>query len=508
VFKPGHTLLPLTKYGWTLPWDLSVESATNWGYALDIGGSGLFGSGVTNDLNNTNSILYKGVVLATNYPNVFKLSVFTERWYSNLSAAYWTTNGAGEFLNGAGVVQALAWSQYSAENAAPSPEAPQSDLDMQAEAVVQPLHAIAAAIAPHKISMILNGGERGIGVYQQNVLGYSYDSRVAAARGTNWWYYYLSQRKSNELYATYSRLPERDAYIWYFTYEKSRFNQPGYNWERDNANWGWSSSNLLGVIDYSATFQYFMDGGSYTNTVPVTWNNVSDMLTLQLNQVGYNMNYDSPLNYPWVSGGWNNSNSNRLSDLDRYSGFLKCLYTAGALGVNAGYYIFPTGVTPSIFGHNGFTGSFPTDLPPHWLQQIAVTGRVHAQFSWLEDYIRNGALLPGNGNMTLSPANVHAISRDQPSYEFTNTVKDATCRVLARKHNDRDEWLVTAWAAYGDARDVTVDIPTLGEITVTAHPEANIYTATVAGGLKLLDATGQHVGRKVGRADKLRVRRD
>jgi hypothetical protein len=148
----------------------------------------------------------------------------------------------------------------------------------------------------------------------------------------------------------------------------------------------------------------------------------------------------------------------------------------------------------------GMDASFAPDNPPNWLEQMLAMSRVHAQFTHLQEYLFDGELLP-------SPAR-HTMSTDLFRYEFTNTVADATARVLARKHNDREEWLITAWAAGGDARDVTVTIPDLGDVTVNASDSGNIYRATVATGPLLLDATGQYVGRKVGRADKLRVRRD
>jgi hypothetical protein len=52
---------------------------------------------------------------------------------------------------------------------------------------------------------------------------------------------------------------------------------------------------------------------------------------------------------------------------------------------------------------------------------------------------------------------------------------DADVRVLARKHRDRPEWLVTAWAAGGEARDVQVEIPDLGALTLHARPAGSVY---------------------------------
>src|SRR3954464_10148349 len=38
VFRPGHTLPPLTRWGWILPLDARIELAEHWGYTLEFGG--------------------------------------------------------------------------------------------------------------------------------------------------------------------------------------------------------------------------------------------------------------------------------------------------------------------------------------------------------------------------------------------------------------------------------------------------------------------------------------
>src|SRR4051812_32833366 len=38
VFRPGHTLPPLTRWGWVLPLDARIELTEHWGYALEFGG--------------------------------------------------------------------------------------------------------------------------------------------------------------------------------------------------------------------------------------------------------------------------------------------------------------------------------------------------------------------------------------------------------------------------------------------------------------------------------------
>jgi len=72
---------------------------------------------------------------------------------------------------------------------------------------------------------------------------------------------------------------------------------------------------------------------------------------------------------------------------------------------------------------------------------------------------------------------MHVWSTDLPAREFPTG--DDGSRVVARKHRDGDAWLVTAWAASGDAREVTVEIPDLGEVTLNARPGGSVYRAIV-----------------------------
>ena len=125
------------------------------------------------------------------------------------------------------------------------------------------------------------------------------------------------------------------------------------------------------------------------------------------------------------------------------------------------------------------TTPFAPGQPPHWLQQLTALAQVHATFSHLEDFLRNGDLLPG-------PAR-HRISKDSPAFEFPTGDKNA--RVLARKHRQRTEWLITAWVAEGDAREVAVQIPDLGEVKLQARPDGAVYLASLKAGKLVLAIT-------------------
>jgi hypothetical protein len=194
------------------------------------------------------------------------------------------------------------------------------------------------------------------------------------------------------------------------------------------------------------------------------WTGDNDMLTQALNAVGRDVALGCPLSYNWVCGGWirKELGEEAHSDAEHYMGFLKCYYTAGMIGGVAGYFAYPPG---------GFAADLG-DEAPSWLVQMIVLARVHALFSHLEEFLRQGDLLPGPKR--------HRWSQDQPAYEFPTGKQDV--RVLARRHRSRDEWLVTAWAAGEHDADVTVKIPDLGTVNLHARTCGSVYRAALRNG--------------------------
>jgi hypothetical protein len=181
------------------------------------------------------------------------------------------------------------------------------------------------------------------------------------------------------------------------------------------------------------------------------------MLTQALNSVVQQLQFGDSLSYNWMNAGWTREDmgTEAFGDLERYMGYLKCYYTAGMIGGVAGYFAYPEG---------GFAGDVG-DNCPHWLSQMIALARVHALFSHLEDFLRNGSLLPGPDQ--------HRWSQDLPAYEFPTGDRDA--RVLVRKHNQRREWLITAWAAGGEDRHVPMIIPELGQVKLEARGCGSVY---------------------------------
>ena len=202
------------------------------------------------------------------------------------------------------------------------------------------------------------------------------------------------------------------------------------------------------------------------------------MLTRALNASGFQIANGKKLSYDWLSNGWINENggtnpppvynpaaivdpnAGQLGSDSIYTGLLKCLFTAGMIGGNAGYYEFPAG---------GFDDPFEASRPKYYLTQMTALSQVQALFSYLESDVRGSDLLGG--------PNMHAKSGHQPAYEFPTG--SAGSRVLARKVTGANKWIITAWAADGADRTVNVTIPVLGNIALSARAAGSVYVATI-----------------------------
>ena len=181
------------------------------------------------------------------------------------------------------------------------------------------------------------------------------------------------------------------------------------------------------------------------------------------------------------------TNPSLNSDDRRYLGFLKYLYTLGSLGNVGGYFSFPPG------GFNGDLGA----SPPDWLRQLILLSHAHATFTHLEDFLRSGDLLPGDGSHFYSIDLYGKPSWPHPSYEFRTTENSPTARVAARKMQNDEEWLVVAWTADGPDRQIGVTIPNLGELNLMARAEGSLYVVRPGQMPTLLDPQGMDPSRKV-----------
>jgi len=453
VFRKGHTLPPLTRYGWTLPFEARVALARDWGYALEFGGYVTEKS--VEKLKDPESIESRLVKLAAEDPKTYPLSVICSRRLPEAEAPpeAWTRDKDGKFLNGkAESLDGTEW--HKGMKTLYSPAAPDSVWELAGKYRADPIREVRKRCP---IAIVLNGGEYGI-----NVLGFAkkvweQDPAILEQKGDTPWFDYISQRKAHAemliANAVKAVVPDRKLYIFYTTTGGTHRNRWG-GWSQ----WMYGYQWMKPVSDLASSEHYYMHFNS-------GWTGKMNMLVQALNAKGFEIANGQPLSYDWLCAGWPRKkgmgsdaelDDAGLADLGRYMGFLKCLYAAGTVGGNAGYYAYPKG---------GFQKPFPKDQPPHWIRQMVAFSRVHAFFSHLEDVLRDGELLPGPDK--------HVWSKDQPAYEFPTG--DATVRALVRKRKDKDAWLAVAWAADGDARDVTIDVPGAGKVALSARPAGSVY---------------------------------
>jgi hypothetical protein len=96
---------------------------------------------------------------------------------------------------------------------------------------------------------------------------------------------------------------------------------------------------------------------------------------------------------------------------------------------------------------------------------MLTVSHAHALFSWVEADLRTSRLLPG--------PQPHAWSKEHPAYEFPTDQKNT--RVLVRRANNAQRWLIGAWAADGIEREVTVAVPDLGDYPIRARPAGTVH---------------------------------
>jgi hypothetical protein len=470
-FREGHTLPRLTRYGWigNVPMDARIELCESWGYALQLGPYLTWK--VVDDLLKKAETATDGdaklLALAIADPKRHPLCVVLSRDLPSEPDPF-TRNAKGALVDGKEL-----W----------SPEAPRAALEGAAELRAGPLRKLREKVP---VNIVLNGGEYALGVLGFARKQWEQDPRILKGKGDQDWFAYVSEKKGlmETIIADAVRkaAPDRSLYIYYTAGGGTHRNRFG-GW----IDWGYGYEWMRGASDLPSNeyyFRHFNDG----------WTGNIDILTQALNARGHELKFGATRSYDWVCAGWVEEKpgpaykpgenpaalvdptAGKLGDIARYTGFLKCLYAAGTVGANAGYYAFPLG---------GFGAAFPAEKPPHWLRQAAALAHVHALFSHHEPLVRGSDLLPG-------PA-MHRWSKDQPAYEFPSGDKDI--RVLARKRKGAAEWLVTAWAADGDARDAGVEIPELGKVVLRARPEGSVYRAALESGktsLTLLDKDGLH----------------
>ncbi len=415
-----------------------------------------------------------------------------------------------------------------------SPEAPTSIFEEAGTYWAAPIKKLKTLFPTIKTPVIINGAEAGL-----DVLGWTnwwywrQDPAVWQAVGRTTeltpWYDYISTQKARQeapiANAFRAAVPDHDLYINYTcSGTGSRDTRGGMtSWKQ----WAWDYSKRRATTDLPAMESYYGYYGS--------WITANDLYSQATNRIAQQIALGDTLAYNFVSAGWLTTQRtlastmsssdmqlvvtdsiDSLSDTGKFYIESEIMAYSSKDNVNKSFTISARGVdgtlpsshaagtvfykTPSPYiseseGYMGFLkmlyaiGTISScqfygityEADPNWLWQFQDLGHVHALYSYLEDYLRNGDLLTQEGIM-------HRWSTDLPAYEFTTGY--TWTRVVARKKKSTNDWLIAAWAQDGIERNVNVTIPVLGTITLNARPAGSVYTAVLDGTtpvIKLID---------------------
>lgn len=454
-FKPGHTLPVLTCWGQAPDPLTSVEFTEHWGYAFDIG------TAAAGDIATAerwpDSTIGKTLRLAIERKYPSQLYMTREELNPDqYPMETWALTSTGALANGQKV-----W----------SPEAPDTVLQQIADKRGGYIKYIKDKGV--NVAAVLNGGEWGLGNMGMNLNHWTQDPRTTTAVqswGYNWFNYISFQKARHEQKMTNAaRAAAPGSMYFYYPTGGGNHRKRYGGW----TNWAWDYKYMRTVSNYPSSELYF----NHFNDGWTDYGVYHDLLTMYLGARGYEISLGDRLAYNWVCAGWTRTAGTNgyepvISDQPRYMGFLKCAYTSGMIGGIASYFAYEMN-TPVTDPAN----------PPAWLWQRTSLSHVHALFSHLEPFLRNGELLPG--------PKMHLWS-GFPAYEFPTGF--ANTHVLARKLNNQNKWLVTAWAADNVARDVKVTVPVLGDVQLRARPEGSVYYASLAANgrleLALIDRDG------------------
>lgn len=488
AMRAGNTLLPLTISSCAVSSDTRLELMKYWGYGGQLDEGTNYGEDkVFAELKN-NPGKYPSVFGQASLYGVFENINGQNPGYPVLPPETYVRDANGKIVirNGRPIV---------------SPIAPDSSFVTVGNYVGRAARRLERDTG-QKFTYVTNGGEYGLWFPGDNNPWdiWGVDPRVNDAmraqgldpRSNDDWFSFLSKNKARQeriiketLYANL-QLGRPLAYSWYgegFGTERGRWaGWPWYNFQWDKY---LDANGRPTVSDYASPEMYY----AFHNT---GWSGLHgqqgipyDGLTLILRNAGGIRTMGQSLIFPWVSQGWDGGDSGGISDDDLYIGAMKAIYTSGAVGAAVGYYTCDGAPFQAMRVNNPVGTSVPTQV-----RGLINTAKVHALFTYLEPFLRNGDLLPGDGNHAF-----HSWDITTPAMEFDvageTKVNDPwnpdskyhTARVLARKMRGADRWLVTAWANTGLDRDVRVTIdPRLGQLVLRARKAGSVYIVELVNG--------------------------
>ena len=392
-FAVGNHMHTLTTWAISPASNAVYELANNWGYAVPLCLNFPYATpSVASNSAVRGTEQYGQIQIVKSNPTKFKLSVLLDRTLpTNVPSGFWSTNSAGLFVDyysntwSANILTNGTWVNSNNPNSTDwksnypwmSPETPDTFMATRTEYEMKSLRMIQSNCP---ISIILNGGEYdlqdagwGQPVWQQDARvqaqavmtnAFNYPYNATNVNGMSWCKY-SSLKKAHTLgfltSAIQQQLPNRELYIFYNTdnEEVRGYTPTDLHWMDFFSQWGWWSDYMNTNTDLPSFEEYYGCVNDWTNTT-------TGLLTKYLNAVGYDINLGYKTNYSWVCGGWDNLNNealtNQLSDIPTYTGFLKCLYTAGMNGAIAGYFANPPPTNNGIWGRTRIYWCFSIQL--------------------------------------------------------------------------------------------------------------------------------------------------
>ena len=482
-FKPGNRLYPLTTYlyGARQEYALALDQAERWGYALNIGYGRDYpityaDAATTNPVTNDGKLLRKAII----NPMKYSVAGVVLQGYPSTSQA-----PEGYLRDSGGTVISSDW----------SPEATPASIGVAVAERMDALRKLKALGV--NISVVYDGGETGLHPPGANAQSfYGRDPRVLAAKGNLSWPDYISQRKGMQTKRfaeeVAALLPDRKVYGFYTALANPYSTIPGV----EDSGWDYKYMQYACDVPTGSVYykDFFANKAGMTNP-QITDRAYSDQLSHFRSAVTEQINiFKKPISYNFVSAGYKHIDpagdptgaaaevagqpNPYYMSIGAYKGFLKCMYALGSAGHVAGYFS-----NDVAYGDSSYTPYNPNSVP-HWLLQQTSLSDVHARFSWFEDFIFEGDLVPSPSTDNLKP--------NLPSYEYPTYTLQAgfyirnSARAFVRKLRGYDRWLIVLCTPElvngnpGSDLDVVLkDLAAVGPLILKSRGIGSIYTVAL-----------------------------
>lgn len=422
------------------------------------------------------------VLIVSNNPSFYKLSVVPERVYQSPPTGFYVTNSAGQFTDGSN-----AWTGASSFVAPMSWECPTNYLTSE-------YHRWMAEILPLTnvcpVSYMPNGGEYGIqypfrfqpttGAGKNNLDAERLDPRVQARTNSYpsggaglgpWLSQVYNDRMSNDVAILWKEVTNAFPSITYFIFttvaEQYRYTP---SWAINNAHYA-EAYAFNNFVTYQAPWTYYepQQNNYWTNHANNSFGYAGPTAGLfeefcngmdALNLLGKSNSIT------WFTAGYSDSDLTRFGNIDIQAGLMKSEMMVGSIGFCMGGFD-TVGMNCSVANTNQYQ-PFATNCPSMWILQVAQAGYVHNFATRYDTYFTNGVVLSDHASI---------MSTDRPALWLTNSAAITNAYVTCRKINS-NLWLACAWAADGITNSVTANIPNGPTVVMQAIGRGKTYLIT------------------------------